>query len=256
MEGSMHKIMLISAACAAALLAGCTDEAGAGEGSAKLTFKGERPIRIAERLDCPEREGDLRLISAATNGRACAYRGEDGAEVELRLAAAGDLPPLETELRALIPGSEAPPLPPQPPEPPLPPEPVDGEDGHVRIPGVLDVRSEGDRAYVRLPGMTVEAQGENADVRIGGEDGDTVRVRAHDGGATVRVAEPADDGDIRSTFLATSDKPGPAGWRVAGYQARGQAEGPVVIGVLRAREERRGRLMDDVEDLLDRNVKG
>jgi hypothetical protein len=253
MEGSMRTLMLITAVCGAALLAGCSDRAGAGEGSTKVSFSSDRSVRVAERLDCPEREGDLRLISAATDGRACAYRGEDGAEVELRLAAAGDLAPLETELKALIPGSEAPPLPPQPPEPP---EPVHGDDGHVRIPGVLDVRSEGDRATVRLPGMTVEANGDNADVRIGGDDGETVRVRAHDGGATVRVAEPEDGGDVRSTFLATSDEPGPAGWRVAGYQARGMANGPMVVGVMRAREERRGRLMDDVEDLLDRNVKG
>lgn len=251
----MRRLIMITAACTAALIAGCTDQAGAGEGSTKLSFSKDEPVRVAERLDCPEREGDLRLISAATDGRACAYRGEDGAEVELRLAAAGDLAPLETELKALIPGSEAPPLPPQPPQPPQPPR-GDGEDGHVRIPGVLDVRSEGERAYVRLPGMTVETEGENADVRIGGGDGETVRVRAHEGGATVRVAEPEKAGDVRSTFLATSDEPGPAGWRVAGYQTRGQARGPMVVGVIRAREERRGDLMDDVEDLLDRNVEG
>lgn len=252
----MRKLTLVTAACGAALLGACTDQAGAGEGSTELSVTSNRPMQVAERLDCPEREGDLRLISAATDGRACAYRGEDGAEVELRLASAGDLPPLETELKSLIPGADAPPLPPEAPEPPTPPEPVSGEDGRVRIPGVLDVRSEGDRAYVRLPGMTVRADGDNADVRIGGDDGETVKVRAHDGGATVRVSEPEKDGDRRSTFLVTSDQPGPAGWRVAGYQARGSSQGPMIVGVLRAKRDRRGDVMEDVENLLDRNVRG
>ena len=43
-----------------------------------------RQVRAAARLDCPEKEGDLRLVSAASDGRGCAYRDEDGSEGEVR----------------------------------------------------------------------------------------------------------------------------------------------------------------------------
>ena len=246
-------IMITSAA---ALLAGCTGEVDV----TSTASAGETPARVAARLDCPDREGDLRLMSTAQDGRACAYRGEDGVEVELRLAASSELPSLESQLKALIPAAAT------PPEPPAPPRPFgggdhvgvasdDGERTQLRLPG-LSVDTDRDRASVRMPGVRVNAEGENADVRIGGDDGESVNVRAHEGGAVVRIAEGAKNGRLHATFLVTSDEPGPTGWRLAGYQARGSEAGPVVVGIVRAREERRRGLMDDVEDLIDRNVKG
>lgn len=253
----MRKVLVITGAAAAALLAGCTAEVDASVTSEK---KGGTPVRIAARLDCPQREGNLRLVSTAPDGRACAYRGEAGEEVELRLADLSTLTPLEAELSALIPDAAGPaapiapmpPLPPAAPGAPTPPAPVGSE--RVSVPGVMDVRSEGDRASVRLPGVSIEADGDNADVRIGGKDGEKVSVRARDGGAQIRVSDSKHASDVRSTFLVTSDKPGPAGWRVAGYQARSAGSGPAVIGVMRLRSDRKGDLMDDVEDLMDRNV--
>lgn len=244
------------AGCAAMVLAtaACSDR----NLQIRHSSSNDGPVRVASRLDCPEREGDLRLQSAAADGRACAYLGEDGAEVELRLAAADTLPTLESELKALIPAAA------RSPEPPTPPEPLNSgtrvgvaqeEDRtEVRLPG-MRIDTQGDRASVRMPGMRINAEGENADVRIGGDDGESVNVRAHDGGAEVRVSDEENAGDVRSTFLLTSNEPGPGGWRVAGYQARGSKPGGMVLGVLRARGERHRGLMDDVEDLLDRNVR-
>lgn len=250
----MRNQLLMAAAAGAALLAGCTDH---GKGSRLSHRASDEPVQVAERLDCPDREGDLRLVSAAGDGRACAYRGEDGAEVELRLASNADLKPLEAELATLVPAAAAPPEPPSPPEPPRAPDEVAEETGRFAIPGIVDVRSEGERASIRLPGVRIEAEGDNADIRIGGRgDGEDVRVRAHEGGAEVRVSEEEHKGDVQSTFLLTSEKPGPKGWRVAGYQARGSGAGPLVVGVIRARGDRNRDLMDDVEDLLERNVEG
>ena len=250
----MNKRVSLAGVAAMALLgaAACSE----ANGSMTTSVTDDSPVRVAARLDCPEREGDLRLQSAAADGRACAYRTEDGAEVELRLAAADALPALEAELKALIPAAAA-------PEPPTPPEPLGsgthlgvanvGERSEVRLPG-LKIDTQGDRASVRMPGVHIEADGENAQVKIGEGDGDDVNIRAHEGGAEVRVSDAENAGDVRSTFLITSDEPGPAGWRVAGYQARGSGAGRLVLGVLRARGERHNGLMDDMEDLLDRNV--
>ncbi|MBW3616714.1 MAG: hypothetical protein KY446_03030 [Proteobacteria bacterium] len=240
----MGAFWLITGAAAVVLTAGCSDRgqvaAAAGEPGA--------PARVAARLDCPEREGDLRLASRAADGLACAYRGEDGAEVELRLAAASELPSVEGELKGLIPAAAA------PPEPPSPPRAEDGDRTQVRLPGV-DINAQSDRASVRMPGIRVDADGDNADVQIGGEDGESVDIRAHDRGAVIHIAEEADGGALRSTFLVRSEEPGPAGWRLAGYQARGSETGRVVLGVVRARRERQRGLMDDLEDLIERNAR-
>jgi hypothetical protein len=220
----------------------------------------DRQVRAAVRLDCPEREGDLRLVSAASDGRACAYRDEDGSEVELRLTGPdgrAELASLEDELRALVPAAAAPPEPPEAPEPPGVPASDGGsnrESTRVRVPGLLDIRTEGDRASVRMPGVTVDADDQNADVRIGGDDGEAVNVNAHEGGAEIR-AQDDDKGALTSTYLLASETAGPAGWRVAGYQAQGADKGPYVVGVLRSRKERRNNLMNDVEELVERNVR-
>ena len=225
-----------------------------------------RQVRVAAQLECPEKEGDLRLISKASDGRACAYRDEDGSEVELRLTGADgriELASLETELRTLVPAAVSqsePPEPPMPPEAPQPPaapafdEGSSRESTRVRVPGLLDIRTEGDRASVRMPGVTVKADGEDADVRVGGRNGEAVNVRAHDGGAEIR-AEDEDKGALTTTYLLASETAGPAGWRVAGYQAQGADAGPFVVGVLRSKTDRRKNLMNDVEELVERNVR-
>jgi hypothetical protein len=119
----------------------------------------------------------------------------------------------------------------------------------------MRIDTEGDRASIRMPGVHIEADDDNADIRLGGAKSVQTNVLAQDGSALIRVSEEESAEEVRSTFLITSKTPGPSGWRVAGYQARGSRPGPVVVGVLRARHERRRGLMDDVEDLLDRNVR-
>jgi hypothetical protein len=245
-------MLIVSGAAAVTLLVGCSEPEPVRAGA----DRSDGPPRIAASLDCPEREGDLTRVSATADGRACAYRGKDGAEVELRLAASSELASLESELKALIPAAAAAPEPPRPVESSTDALGVEsgGERTQVRLPG-LRIDTEGDRASVRMPGVRVDSDGENADVRVGGKDGE-VEVRAHNGGAVVRMGGDSENGAVSSMFLVTSETPGPAGWRLAGYQARGSDGGPVVLGVMRAREERRnGDLVDDVKDLVDRNAR-
>ena len=59
-------LLLVGSALA---LAGCTREAP----------------RAVAKLDCPAIEGELTRISIAEDGKSCAYRSSDGAEVNLEL---------------------------------------------------------------------------------------------------------------------------------------------------------------------------
>lgn len=68
------------------------------------------------------------------------------------------------------------------------------------------------------------------------------------------VGEAGEAGDVSSSLLLRGAEPGPDGWRVAGYRARGAGAGLRVVGVLRARGGDGGGMMDDIEALVNRNV--
>ncbi|MFZ3007319.1 MAG: hypothetical protein WA047_14220, partial [Phenylobacterium sp.] len=66
----------------------------------------QRPATLKARLDCPQTEGSLTLVSAAGDGQSCIYRESDGAQITLtRMAVKGSavatLAALETELKTL-----------------------------------------------------------------------------------------------------------------------------------------------------------
>jgi hypothetical protein len=54
--------------------------------------------------------------------------------------------------------------------------------------------------------------------------------------------------------MATGPGPGPDGWRVAGYRARGSGAGPHGVGVLRALDAGGRKLMRDIEVLVNHAV--
>ena len=207
------------------------------------------PLRAVARLDCPETEGDLTRASAAADGRACLYRNEDGAEVELRLAALDGRPaealfgPLEAELRALVPPPQGVPAPPAPPAAP-------GEKSTVRLPG-LTIEADDERARIRMPGVSIDAGDDKAQIRTTEGDGSTVIVNAADEGAEIRSRRDDDEGVRQSYVLARDDAPARA-WHAVGYEARGPKGGPLVIAVIRQREN--GDAFDDAKDLVKRNA--
>lgn len=128
-------------------------------------------------------------------------------------------------------------------------------------------KSAGDTAHVRLPGLSVDAQGEKANVRIGpihirsdnedanvniDADGETVNIQAHDDGAEIRTRESG--GATRATWLLTDGRRSQEGWRSVGYQARGPEGGPIVLVTVRTKDRNRDRIFDAAEDLLTLNV--
>ena len=252
------RLRLFSAAALALLAAACDRPSNMEVHTTRVSEKAR--LQPVSSLSCPDREGDLRLASRDAQGRSCFYRGENGAEVELRLVALGGdtadavLDRLQQDLAPLVPAAAAaePPAAPEPPDVPETPVMSDaGEQTHVRLPGVIDIRSRGEEASIRLPGVTIEASDGKANIRVDDEDGEQVLVDAHDGGAVVQ-AKSTRRGDVRSTYMVASETPGPTGVRLAGYSARGPAAGPLVVGVARAKTDRHRDVFDDMEDLVRR----
>lgn len=137
-----------------------------------------------------------------------------------------------------------------------------GDRASVRLPGI-SVEARGEDASVRLPGLRIETRGDQTSVRIGGvrigADGDraaiasdAVRVRADDHSAEIRTHAPG--GAVRSTYVLTDDTPSPQGWRMVGFEARGPAGGPIVVATVRAKEKRERDLFDAARELVTQNV--
>ncbi|MFN3859130.1 MAG: hypothetical protein ACK4RV_15420 [Caulobacter sp.] len=259
----------------------------------------DEALKVLTKLDCPQSQGKLTLVSAAPDGKSCKYAGDDS-EVELRLLAlnGGDaetaLTPVADELRALIPGQEPPaapeaPEPPAAPEAPEPPETpkTSSERTDVRMPGLTvktETTADGEKASVRMPGVSVDADGEDAVVKIGG-----MTIEARDSKSEVRVTRErwsekegddividSGDGDVsvdsgfnlnfsskkrgyRSTFLkSTTNADSP--YAAVGYEARGPKDGPLAVAIVKVKgEKKKGRgaeILRDAGALVKRNVGG
>lgn len=186
-------------------------------------------------LDCPTSQGDLTRKSAAADGKSCVYVSDSGAEVTLQLASlnGGDvgavLDPIGTALRAELP--------------------------------VLDktattpVNGEKDRVDIDLPGVHVHAGGNGARIDAGGGGDGGVHVDANDNGAEVHIDDRHGAG-VRKMVILTSETPGPHGYRVVGYEARGPAAGPIMVATVKTKSEEHDDLFSDVRDLIHHNVGG
>lgn len=245
---------LLLAAAAGSLLLGACDNISIGPSSGS-----DGDYRVLARLECPEREDQLRRVAAAADGQSCEYRSDQG-EVKLQLVTLDQGSPdarlstLEADLRTLLPSRPATTV-----------GLTDDDSGLV-----IGVESSGDdSARVRLPGLQIDADGDQAQVRIGGDavvinaddqasrvnivgDGGSTLVDADESGAEVRVR--SDEAGIRRSFRLTSDTPGPDGWQVVGYEARGPADGPLLVATLRQRGDDHGDMGDAVDDLVRKLV--
>jgi hypothetical protein len=218
----------------------------------------DAPVTVADKLDCPDSEGDLTRTAQAGDGKSCEYKGEDGREITLRLVALnGQTPqaalgPVEADLRALVP-------------PHLGGDMVkidagdDGDSKHdnakIDLPGI-HIDAHGDQAKVKVFGINIDADGDKADIKtpdIGGAKGATIH--AGPGGAEIRVGDVGKNvADL--VFILAGDRPGPSGYRAVGYVARGPVAGPLVVGEFKARGgAQRARHDKDLEALIDLNVK-
>lgn len=247
----MNRLMLLAAAGAVLSLAAC--ERTVTRTETKTETDAGEALRTISKLDCPQKQGELTLASAAADGKSCAYT-MDGAEVNLRLVAldGGDakaaLDPIEAELKGIIP----------------PPQKAAGATASIDAEEDNSGKG-GDSTEINFPGLHIKADDEGADIRLG-----NIRVDADDGGAKVQVGaettvNATDDGaeirtakagdEIRSTYILASDK-GAKGHHVVGYEARGPKAGPIVVAVVKAQGDDRSQrdLFDDMKDLVEHNV--
>jgi hypothetical protein len=264
----MRTVLLISASLLA--LAACSPKVEMHRGD-----RGDRvphaPLKVISKLDCPDKQGELRRISAAADGQSCVYSGAQ-AEVVIRLLpmpggdAEAALAPIEADLKSLMPTRKT-------------------------ISATQGVKADGDTARIRLPGVSIDAHGDKADIKIGGltinanDDSAEVRVsknlvvRDGDASRSVQVNETANskstvvrasaDGDgaeirhrrggdgVRATLILASDK-ATSGYRVVGYEARGPKGGPMAIAIVKAKDRDGGDhdVFKDMKALVRHNVGG
>ncbi|MDR7229725.1 hypothetical protein J2X45_000788 [Caulobacter sp. BE264] len=231
---------------------------------------GREAVRAIERLDCPERQGGLTRVSAAADGQSCSYASSEGT-VDLRLVhlnggdAEAALAPIEAELKGVIPTPEA---------PPKPPEAKAGKNKtSIHLPGV-SIDAHGDTADIRIGHLTINSDGGTAEVKVNknvniksndghasvnvsaedGHEGD-VTIRANDNGAEIRALKGGDA--VRSTLILANDK-APNGYRVAGYEARGPKGGPLAVAIVKAKNRNTDDhdLFKDMKALVRHNVGG
>ncbi|PZR33583.1 hypothetical protein [Caulobacter segnis] len=226
------------------------------------------PLRVIDRLDCPEHQGALRRVSVANDGQSCVYESAT-ASVDLRLVrlnggdAEAALAPIETELRGVMP---------PPPPTPKPPHQMKGDKNHassIHLPG-LSIDTNGEAADIRIGHLTINSDGGAAEVKVNknvsvksddskgevnvNDDGD-VSIRANDNGAEIRARKAGDA--VRSTLILANDK-APKGFRLAGYEARGPKGGPLAVAVVKAktRDTDDHDLFKDMKALVRHNVGG
>ena len=129
---------------------------------------------------------------------------------------------------------------------------ANGDDATVRLPG-LHIETRGDQASVRIGGFHIDADDGSGSVDIqGGEDGDNVSIRARNDSAEIRASAAGDA--TRASWILTDNRPSAEGWRLVGYEARGPVGGPLVVATVRSRDRDRGRAFEDAKDLVTLNV--
>ncbi|MBV8684910.1 MAG: hypothetical protein JO111_18705 [Caulobacteraceae bacterium] len=243
--------ILVAAGLAVASLAGCTPP--------HPGWHARSALRRISALTCPQEQGDLQLKPGSEAARSCVYVTDDGDTVTLQLldlnGADADtaLRPIEAQLAADVPTASR--------EVPAPAAPGPGTDRvDIDLPGLhIHTRDDG-RTNVDTAGVHVTANDDRAgepgqaqvSVNAGGRAG--VKVNAHEGGAQIRVNESGPG--IRRDYVLQSETPGPNGFRLAAYEARGPAGGPLVVAQILGKDSDADDLRHDVRRLLALNVGG
>ena len=217
-----------------------------------------RPMLTLDRLNCPSTVGALTRTGEAGDGRSCTYAGPRSEDVTLLLAPL-DGQTADARLAGIDAGMKA-----EAPEAAGGPShgpgvyvsgDADHDQAHIDLPGFHLNASDG-KASIRMPGVAIDADGDNAKVATGWAGARGATVNAHNGGAEIRAGGVGANGaDV--TYLLASDTPGPSGYRVVGYVAKGPAHGPLVVGEFRIRQhEDNGNEDHGVDRLVDLNVHG
>jgi hypothetical protein len=272
----MVRPFLIPTVCAlAALTTACDNNSVRISSTGAVDSEATGVLRVVEALQCPQTLGTLtRKGSATAQGTVCTYVGPRGAEVILHLVSLSDtdstaaLKAFEDRLSAAMPRASA--------------RIDESERDAAAAAAAADAAAssaekasraaeqaaeEADRASVRLPGISIEADGEDASVNIGGfnveandeganidirSGGDSVSVQANDTATVVRTSAAGDA--TRANWILTDNRPSVEGWRLVGYEARGPAGGPIVVVTVRSKDREGGDVFDDAKELVTLNV--
>lgn len=208
--------------------------------AASLAACGPSPALRRTALDCPQKQGALTRTSVSADGRACAYTDADGDEVSLKLipvsgSPAATLTPIERQLQAMV----------------SPPKPAERGAGD-RDAGQ---RSD-DRADINLPGVSIQASGDQSNVRVG-----SLHVDAANGGAVIRDARDTrlrgeqlspERRGYRAAFIVAGSGL-PDGLTTLGYVAGGPKVGPLTVAILKMKTHNGRVIHHDVSRLVRRN---
>ncbi len=237
-------------------------------------------------LDCPMKQGDLKLSNVSPDKKTCLYSSRDGDQVLLRLIPVSGsymtvLQPIEQELQGEVttqpqtgkasaeakPGSATTSISLATSDSAKAAKQA-AEEAHADAvkrdkdsdgDAKFDVSGDhnGDHARIDLPGIHISADNDKANVNVGGID-----VNAGENGATVRMSRDArlrgealspKRNGFRSTFiLARGDLKD--GWKAVGYEAAGPKAGPVTVAVFKAHEGRHHDVWESVKRLVRRNA--
>lgn len=242
----------------------------------------QRPAVLKAKLDCPQTEGSLTLVSAAADGQSCIYRERDGAQISLtRMPVKGStvatLAALETELKTLggapmgassadttaAPGAaaEAARIEAEARADAKIGAAVDEVVGeHPTIQAkVEDTEGGEERTQVDFPGLHIKAEGDRANVHVGpihiNADGDnsTATIKMYRDVRLRGEALSREKRGMRATFIYAGDDLS-GGYKYLGYEAAGPKKGPIVVAVVKSTaESRHDDMYDDVKKLVRRN---
>lgn len=307
----MRPVLLLAVGCSLLALGACESR-----DAYRAKREAKESLKTISKLECPETQGALKRVSAAPDGKSCLYSSGE-AEVELRLVnlidgdADATLEPIEAELRGLMPEPSGTEIAAAEAEADAEVDAADakaaaadakadaaeakadaadakGSTGRetVRLPGLTvttEQTEKGEKANVRMPGLTVNSEGDSSTVTMPG-----MRIESNDGTDEVRISRDRwsreeddawkfEDGDvhidggpglifgpktrgIRTTFIKTSDaKDSP--FAAVGYEARGPKKGPLAVAVVKVKGPRKNngsdtRLLKDALALVKLNVGG
>ena len=215
----------------------------------------DKALTVAAILDCPEHQGDLTRTAQAADGKTCDYTGNKGEVVGLSLmaldgVAPGEaLKPTETLLKGLVPDTVG-----QGVNISAASDGKDPDHAKIDLPG-FHIDAHGDKAHMKILGQTIDADNDHAEVHARAGGMREAVVRAGPGGAEVR-ANRVGEHSAKLYYMMASTKPGPEGWRTAGYIAKGPVAGPLVVATFKSKEEHHGEIRGrDLDHLVDRNAK-
>ncbi len=226
-------------------------------------------LRPIAKLDCPASQGALTRTSQSPDGKACAYAGDNGAQVQMTLVDTPNGPDAalastEADLKTLLPPPPASDAPKDvesesdtPPAPPPRPGDHKSDNVNIRLPGIM-IHAGDEKANISIGGLHIDADDATNTVHMQSGHGFGHRgqftIDANHGGAVIRATGGGPD--VHATLILASDQTGPQGWHVVGYEALGPRSGPIVVATVKSKSDDHDTVFEDVKSLVRKSAAG